>query len=47
MCYALRHRPGGAKAIPLKDIRLVVRKPNGSRVSIQAISKAAKTYKDF
>ena len=48
MCYVLRNPPGGAKPIPLKDIRKVVRKRRGNKKpTLQAISLAARTYKDI
>ena len=47
MCWALRHPPGGEKPMPLKKIQLLVRKRNGKKPTVQAISLAASTYKDF
>ena len=48
MCYALRNPPKGYKKVKLKDIAKLVRKSCGrKKVSLQAISLAANTYKDF
>ena len=46
ICFALRNPPKGKKRTPLKDIRKIVRKTNGKKPSLQAISKAAATFKE-
>ena len=46
LCWAYRHPPGGAKPLKLGSIRKLVRKTNGKRPTVQAISLAARTFKD-
>jgi len=46
MCFALRNPPRGEKPLRFSAIRKIVRKTDGTRPSIQAIQKAASTYKD-
>ena len=46
MCYALRNPGKGQKPVPLKDIRkMVTKKHTKKKPTLQAISKAAKTYR--
>ena len=45
MCYALRNPPEG-KPLGLKTIKQLVKKKNGQRPSLQAISLAAKTFQE-
>ena len=40
LCYAMRHPGQGQKPMPYKDIRKHVRKTNGRKPSIGAISEA-------
>ena len=48
MCFALRNQPGGRKPVPLLDIQKLVRKRDGKKKpSLQAISLAARTFKDI
>ena len=44
LCYAMRHPGPGQKPRPYKDIRKVVRKTNGKKPSIGAISDAANDF---
>ena len=44
LCHALRNPPKGAKETKYKDIKKLVRNVEGGKVSIGAISEAAKTY---
>ena len=46
MCYALRNPPDGGKPLKLKSIRKLVRKRNGKKPTVAAISMAALTFKD-
>jgi len=46
MCYALRNPPGGSKPLKLSSIRKLVRKRNGKKPTLAAISLAARTFKD-
>ena len=45
ICYILRNPPPGQKKTKLADIRKVVRKMDGKKPTIAAISLAAITYK--
>jgi len=47
MCYALRNPPDGGKPMKLKSIRKLVRKRNGKRPTLAAISLAACTFQDI
>ena len=44
LCYALRFPGKGVKKTALKDIRKLAKKTDGSRPSLEAISKAAKNF---
>lgn len=44
LCYALRHPPKGQPKTPLKDIIKMVKKKNGRKPSLGAVSEAAKTF---
>jgi hypothetical protein len=46
MCFALRHPPRGEKPTGLSTIQKMVRKQNGKKPTISAISQAAETFKD-
>jgi len=46
ICYALRHPPDGSKPTKLEDIQKIVRKTNGHKPKLSAISLAASTFKD-
>ena len=44
LCFALRHPPEGQKKMKLEDIQKLVKKTDGKKPSLTAISDAAKTY---
>ena len=44
LCYAMRHPGQGQKPMPYNDIRKHVRKTNGRKPSIGAISEAAQDF---
>jgi len=46
MCFALRHPPRGEQPTGLSTIQKMVRKQNGKKPTISAISQAAETFKD-
>ena len=46
ICYAHRNPPPGCKKTPLSDIRKIVRNTAGGKVTLQAISTAARTFHD-
>ena len=45
MCWAYRHPPGGTKPLKLWQIRKLVRKTDGQKPTLSAISQAASGFK--